>query len=187
MKKGVSALIGWVLTIGFTISMAVLIGNFISKSVEEQTKEIVEFTEVGSLCNKLAVDVKSIGVSSSLSGDNILSSIVLSNEGFFNLHGVYIRIFYADGSVWNPPSGKDPFIDIGVLNPGKESSGLDITNLRLVLVKTGTNLAKIPVEDLEIIPVRKNEDGDNKGCTNRKITFSCKDLELLSDKTFLCV
>lgn len=149
-KKGVSIVIGWVLLIGFAVTLAVIVYQWSVKHGEKLTSETVEFVSGKVECNEISLNVQPC-FRSSYGGNQL--NFTITNKGFFNLKQFVINV--RTGTT--------------VLNVRKEEE------IKVKLWKT----LKIDIEDIslsniesiDIIPIIEVE---NKmvGCDDRKITFS---------------
>ncbi|QQG38926.1 MAG: hypothetical protein HYS32_00465 [Candidatus Woesearchaeota archaeon] len=146
MKKGVSPLIAWVLIVGFTISLAVIVSNALKKQAESSTEKIEEFVEGGSTCNKITIQATPLNCDK---GSGI-AKFNLANKGLLGVDKIKARLFYADNTVG---SATVSFKNLERLNPEK--------NIDIEVpfdVKSGESLVKV-----ELVPIR-----EDFGCSEKK-------------------
>ena len=146
MKKGVSPLIAWVLIIGLSIALAIVVGNFMKESAEETAESLIKDIEGGAVCNKLNINAEPLECNKA----SKKIKLALSNRGFLAIDKVRVRLFYSDNTLGN---------EIVNLNnvPLLPEDSIDIE-----VPTTGETLIK-----LQIVPIR-----EEFGCADKKIELS---------------
>lgn len=146
MKKGVSPLIAWILIIGLSISLAVVVGGFIRRSAEITQESLIEEIEGGAICNKLNINAEPLEC---VRGEKI--SLRLYNRGFLAINGVKVRLFYSDNTLGNE------IVSFNNNLVPEDNIGIEVS-----LKGEFTSLIKF-----QIIPIR-----DDIGCVDKKIELS---------------
>ncbi len=83
-KKGAGEIIAWILLLGFSISLAVLIFNWSRTQTEELTESTVSFVEGKLECQEIAINVVT---------NEDCTSITITNKGKLNIDQLAIRTF----------------------------------------------------------------------------------------------
>lgn len=83
-KKGMSEIIAWILLLGFSISLAVLIFNWTRTHTQELTESTVSFVEGKLECQEIAINV--------VTNDDC-STITITNKGKLTIDQLAIRTF----------------------------------------------------------------------------------------------
>ena len=86
-KKGMSEIIAWILLLGFSISLAVIIFNWTRTHTEELTKSTVSFVEGKLECQEIAINV---------AANDDCSIITITNKGKLTIDQFAIRTFRQD-------------------------------------------------------------------------------------------
>ena len=145
MKRGVSPLIAWVLIIGLTITLSLVVGSFIKKTAEDTSSTLIDYVEGGATCDKIIINAKPLECNKA--SEKI--KLEISNEGFLSVDQAQVRIFYIDNTVGN---------EIGSFNNALKPN--DVVDVEVRVER------KI-INKLQVIPIR-----EEKGCVNKKIELS---------------
>jgi len=139
-------LIAWVLIIGLSIALAIVVGNFMKESAEETAESLIKDIEGGAVCNKLNINAEPLECNKA----SKKIKLALSNRGFLAIDKVRVRLFYSDNTLGN---------EIVNLNnvPLLPEDSIDIE-----VPTTGETLIK-----LQIVPIR-----EEFGCADKKIELS---------------
>ena len=86
-KKGMSEIIAWILLLGFSISLAVIIFNWTRTHTEELTESTVSFVEGKLECQEIAINVAT---------NDDCSTITITNKGKLTIDQLAIRTFRQD-------------------------------------------------------------------------------------------
>src|SRR3989344_5667737 len=89
MKKGVSPLIAWILIIGLTVSLALIVGNFLKESAETTKESLIEYVEGGSTCDKIIINAEPLECNKA------------SRNIKLKINKIQVRIFYSDNTLGN--------------------------------------------------------------------------------------
>ncbi|HLC37758.1 MAG TPA: hypothetical protein VJJ53_03190 [Candidatus Nanoarchaeia archaeon] len=146
MKKGVSPLIAWVLIIGLSLALAVVVGNFMKESAEETAESLIKDIEGGAVCNKLNINAEPLECNKA----SKKIKLALTNRGFLAIDKVRVRLFYSDNTLGN-----------------------EIVNFNNVPLLPDDNVEiEVPIKEetlikLQVVPIRAEF-----GCVDKKIELS---------------
>lgn len=146
MKKGVSPLIAWVLVIGLSIALTIVVGNFMKESAKETAESLIQDIEGGAVCNKLNINAEPLECNKA----SKKIKLTLSNKGFLAIDKVRVRLFYSDNTLGNEIVN----LNNGPLLPDK--------SVKIEVPTKGETLIK-----LQIVPIR-----EEFGCVDKKIELS---------------
>src|SRR3989344_3287005 len=146
MKKGISPLIATVLVIGLSITLAVVVSNFMKESAEETAESLIQDIEGGAVCNKLNINAELLWCEIG----NKKIGLELSNKGFLAIDKVKVRLFYLDNTLGNE------IVNLNNIPLLPEDS------VEIEVPTTGETLIK-----LQIVPIR-----EEFGCVDKKIELS---------------
>ena len=146
MKKGQGMIIAWVLLIGLTVSLAVIVTTWTRQQAEETTAGIVSQTEVELRCAAVSFNAKPNCV-----GNNI----EIVNRGDFSIHKFVIHMKPTGAALQSETVNlfDDP------IAPGQEKS-----------INTQFNDL---YGSIDLTPFIKVED-QYVGCSDRKLTVKCE-------------
>ncbi|MDP4012172.1 MAG: hypothetical protein Q8R00_01015 [Candidatus Nanoarchaeia archaeon] len=151
-KNGQGAIIAWILLIGLTVSLAVMVTTWTRQQAEETTSGLVSQTEVDLRC-------ESVSFNANPSCDSLDGEIKIVNRGDFSIHKLVFHIKDRDDGTLKSKtinlfeSGRTP------ISPGESQT-----------IYTQTGLRR---SDIDITPFIKVED-QYAGCSSRKITVICE-------------
>ena len=146
-KRGVGSIVGWVLLLGFTISLATIVFMWTTKSTEDLSEKSVKFIEGGLQCDNVMINV---------AVDPATCEVTVTNTRYLNIEKLNVRKL--------DPSSPESFIySDTVLEP--KSEGKDENKYR-VTIPTGY------CGDVAVLPIIKIKE-DFVGCENKIITVSC--------------
>ena len=109
-KKGVSEIIAWILLLGFSVSLAVIIYNWSRTQTEDLTQSTVSFVEGKLECQEVSTNVAT---------NPECNQLTITNRGKLNIDQFAIRTFTGDQA--------NSLIEEGVLTP-KKSKIVNIQN-----------------------------------------------------------
>ena len=139
-------MIAWVLIIGLSIALAIVVGNFMKESAEETAESLIKDIEGGAVCNKLNINAEPLECNKA----SKKIKLALSNRGFLAIDKVRVRLFYSDNTLGN---------EIVNLN---NVTLLPEDSIDIEVPTTGETLIK-----LQIVPIR-----EEFGCADKKIELS---------------
>ena len=154
-KKGASAIIGWILILGFTIGLATTVTLWMTRQTEEMTETGTKFVEGGMECDNVKINVQ-CGQE-----DGVCTELRVTNTGYLNIEKILIRKLDPDNpeSVECPPPGSGVTLPVkgDPLGCDSQVKGLDWDG------------------QIEVMPLRKVEGGSggNIACQNKAITIKC--------------
>ena len=150
MKRGQGAIIAWVLLIGLSVSLAVVVSTWTRQQAEETAEGIVSQTEV---------DLRCASVSFNAAPDCVDSfEMKIVNRGDFTIHKFVAQIQSKDGKLVSNTinlfeNGREP------LKPGDTQT-----------LKTQNSFQN---SEIGLVPFIKVED-QIVGCSTRKLTVKCE-------------
>lgn len=149
LKKSQAALIGWILLIGFAVTMAVFVSRWALHQAEESTIGVVEMTMGDIKCADTAI-----------SGDiDCEESFNITNRGLITVQNLTIRGFCTDGSTFDEGGWSITPIKPRSITGDEESSTKNLNT-------------QCPISKIEVIPVIQV---DNKliGCSEKGLRLEC--------------
>lgn len=151
MKKGQGAIIAWVLLIGLSVSLAVVVSTWTRQQAEQTSETIVSQTEIDLRC-------ASVSFNAAPTCESPYDSIKIVNRGDFTIHKFVAQIQSKDGKLISNTinlfeGGREP------IKPGE----------------TQTLRTQNSFQDSEIglVPFIK-VDEQLAGCSSRKLTVKCE-------------
>ena len=150
MKRGQGAIIAWVLLIGLSVSLAVVVSTWTRQQAEETAEGIVSQTEV---------DLRCASVSFNAAPDCVNSfEMKIVNRGDFTIHKFVAQIQSKDGKLVSNTinlfeNGREP------LKPGDTQT-----------LKTQNSFQ---ASEIGLVPFIKVDD-QIVGCSARKLTVKCE-------------
>ncbi|MBS3145541.1 hypothetical protein J4414_01945 [Candidatus Woesearchaeota archaeon] len=145
MKKGVSPLIAWILIIGLTVSLALIVGNFLKESAETTKESLIEYVEGGSTCDKIIINAEPLECNKA--SRNI--KLKINNRGFLAINKIQVRIFYSDNTLGN-----------------------EIVSFNNNLLPDNNIEAVVPIENKAIIKLQAVPIREETGCADKKAELS---------------
>lgn len=110
-KKGVSAIIGYVLLIGMVIGMSILIYQWVKTYIPQETIECP---------SEVSILVK--GLNCIDGGATKSVDFKIKNNGLFNVNGYFVKVSYEEGGLATVNLKEDGgYVDVGTLEPGVET------------------------------------------------------------------
>ena len=86
-KKGIGPIIAWILLLGFSISLAVMIFNWTRTQTEDLTESTINYVEGKLECQEVSINVVT----------NVeCTEITINNRGKLNIEQFAIRVFRED-------------------------------------------------------------------------------------------
>lgn len=152
MKKGQGQVVAWVLLIGLTVSLAVIVTTWTRQQAEETTSGIVGQAEI---------DLRCASVSFNALPDCEGETMDIMNRGDFTIHKLVFHMNNADGlksSTW--PTGNLLGDEEYRVIPGERKN-------------INTGLGSMKQSTIDITPFIKIEE-NYVGCTARKLTVKCE-------------
>lgn len=150
-KKGQGAIIAWVLLIGLSVSLAVIVSTWTREQAEETTETLVSQTEADLRCASVSFNAKP---ECSIPYD----SLKVVNRGDFTIHKFIVHIKSNQGQLFSSTinlfeGGREP------IKPGETQT-----------LRTQDSFMNSEIELVPFIQV----DGQYVGCTARTLNTECK-------------
>lgn len=95
-KKGIGAIVAWVLLLGFSIALAMMVFTWATRQTETLGEGTVEFVEGEMQCQNIQINVKDETPDYPSSNCSVFD---IMNVGYLELDDVIVREFFIDGSV----------------------------------------------------------------------------------------
>ena len=127
MKKGISEVISWVLLVGLTVVLGIMVSIWIRSTAEETVEKQIE--QVDQKCDDIGFNVKN---NSECAAGSI--PFTIANRGSFTVHDFVIRI---NGEVWR--NGLNTPVKLNILPGQAKDLNIDVT--------AGSEIEFIPVVD----------------------------------------
>lgn len=149
-KRGQGAIIAWVLLIGLSVSLAILVSTWTKKQAEETTETLVSQTEADLRCAAVSFNAKP---ECSIPYD----SLKVVNRGDFTIHKFVVHIKSKEGQLISNTinlfeKGREP------IKPGETQT-----------LRTQDSFMNSEIELVPFIQV----DGEYVGCTARTLKTEC--------------
>ncbi len=103
-KRGISELISWVLIIGFSVALGIMVTSFLKNQASSTTEKIVQDTEGDLRCADVSINAFCLSA----------GAFKITNRGYFTIHDIKIR------------HGEELKTITINLPPGQESESLNI-------------------------------------------------------------
>lgn len=150
-KRGQSAIIAWVLLIGLSVSLAIVVSTWTKKQAQETTETLVSQTEADLRCAAVSFNAKA---ECSIPYD----SLKVVNRGDFTIHKFVIHIKSKEGQLISNTinlfeNGREP------IKPGETQT-----------LRTQDSFMNSEIELVPFIQV----DGEYVGCTARTLKTECQ-------------
>jgi flagellin-like protein len=143
-KKGISPVISWVLLLGFTISVGLMVYQYSVSQAETLTDTTVSSIETDAKCRDVNIKV--------MNPQSIdCSQISIINKGYFNIKKMNINEFDANNEL---------------LGTGTEERLLKPEENIIISVQAGTAIA-------EIIPFIEISEEKDVSCSDKALTVNC--------------
>lgn len=172
-KRGVGAIIAWVLLLGFTVALATMIFLWMQGQTETMSESTVDYVEGELQCQSVRINVIKKGVD-----PNPCTSFEVQNVGYLNIDSVAVREFCTDGTA---KSGNPIKID-PALEPKSSKTESTDGYKETVSDKGGYGICQSISENtcpqcikVEVMPVIKTSETTKKltGCKDRTIVVEC--------------
>jgi len=145
MKKGVSPLIAWILIIGLTVSLALIVGTFLKESAEKTKESLIDYVEGGTTCDKITINAEPLECNKA--SRNV--KLGIHNRGFLAINQIQVRIFYADNTLGN-----------------------EIVSFNNNLLPDNIIETNVPIENKVIIKLQAVPIREEIGCVDKKVELS---------------
>jgi len=150
MKKGISALIGWVLLVGFSIAMAAFVTNWVIGQTEKFNPEkVAGGSEI--YCNEVFLSIQDVNMEDNQKGEVAckeyenanakILNLVLKNKGKFTI--TKVDVSGQKSKIFNFPEDG--------LKPGKETGNLGNNPVKIYFCKQeeGNEILIVPSIEVE--------------------------------------
>ncbi len=149
-KKGQAALIAWVLLIGLSVSLAVIVTTWTREQAEETTETLVSQTEADLRCDAVSFNVAP-------QCEIPYDGLKIVNRGDFTIHKFVVHI--------KPPEGNLISSTINLFEGGREPLKPGETQT----LRTKDSFMNSEIDLVPFIQV----DGQYVGCSARQLTTRC--------------